>query len=139
MPPTAERRPQRTSPLVRCPGGYHASVPLPLPPTIDWDGGLVAALEAVTLMVGKLAGEGRRLPNPHLFIPPFVRRETVFSGRVEGIETTLAELLAADAGGTAKRNRADIYEVVSYVSTLEYGLARLQSLPLLLRLVCELH
>ena len=90
-------------------------------------------------MVGKLAGEGRRLPNPHLFIPPFVRRETVFSGRVEGIETTLAELLAADAGGTAKRNRADIYEVVSYVSTLEYGLARLQSLPLLLRLVCELH
>ena len=69
---------------ILCPGGYRACVPEPLPPLIAWDANLATALSRVDLAVGRLAGEGRRLPNPHLLIRPFVRREAVLSSRIEG-------------------------------------------------------
>lgn len=138
MSPT-ERNPQPHSRLIRCPGGYQACIPAPLPPPIAWDDELAAALSSANLAAGKLAGEGRRLANPHLVIRPFLRREAVLSSRIEGTETTLGELLAAEAGATTERNPADVREVVNYVSALEFGLGRLQALPLSLRLVRELH
>ncbi len=139
MTPVAERSLQRRGRLVRCPGGYQACVPEPLPPPIAWTAELVAALSSATLAAGKLAGEGRRLPNPHLVIQPFLRREAVLSSRIEGTETTLGELLADEAGGTVERNPTDLREVGNYVSALDYGLNRLATLPLSLRLVRELH
>jgi Fic family protein len=94
--------------------------------------------EADTLL-GKLAGEGRRLPNPHLLIRPFVQREAVYSSRIEGTQSTLGELLAVEAGAAVARSPADLREVGNYVAALEHGLARLPALPLSLRLVCEIH
>jgi Fic family protein len=91
------------------------------------------------MAIGRLAGEGRRLPNPHVFIRPFVRREAVYSSRIEGTESTLGELLAAEAGAAVDRSPADLHEVGNYVVALEYGLERLKTLPLSLRLVRELH
>ncbi len=139
MLPASERKRRPHGRLVNCPGGYRAYVPEPLPPRIAWDGALVAALSAADRAVGRLAGEGRRLPNPHLLIRPFVRREAVLSSRIEGTQTTLGELLAAEAGGVVARSSADLREVANYVVALEYGLERLRALPLSLRLVRELH
>ena len=124
---------------VRCAGGYWAYVPAPLPPPIAWDGGLTAALSSADRAIGRLAGEGRRLRNPHLLIRSFVRREAVLSSRIEGTQATLGELLAAEAGATVDRSPADLREVANYVAALEYGVARLRTLPLSLRLVRELH
>lgn len=124
---------------VRCPGGYFAFVPAPLPPPIVWDGALTAALSQADFALGRLAGEGRRFPNPHFFIRSFVRREAVLSSRIEGTRTTLAELLAAEAGGTGASDAADLREVGNYVAALEYGLGRFETLPLSLRLIRELH
>jgi Fic family protein len=89
--------------------------------------------------LGKLAGEGRRLPNPYLLIRPFIRREAVLSSRIEGTQSTLGELLAAEAGVAVTRSPDDLREVGNYVAALEYGLKRMKSLPLSLRLVRELH
>ena len=124
---------------IRCPGGYRAYVPEPLPPRFEWSAGLAAALSAADRAVGRLAGEGRRLPNPHLLIRPFVRREAVLSSRIEGTQATLGELLAAEAGAAVARSPADLREVANYVVALEYGVERLRTLPLSLRLVRELH
>lgn len=124
---------------IRCPGGYGAYVPEPLPPPITWSGDLAAALSRADLAVGRLAGEGRRLPNPHLLIRPFVRREAVLSSRIEGTQATLGELLAAEAGAAVERSPEDLREVANYVVALEHGVARLAELPLSLRLVRELH
>jgi Fic family protein len=63
----------------------------------------------------------------------------VLSSRIEGTQATLGELLAAEAGATVDRSPADLREVANYVAALEYGVARLRTLPLSLRLVRELH
>jgi len=124
---------------VRGPGGYQAYVPEPLPPPIRWNSGLAAALSAADRAIGRLAGEGRRLPNPHALIRPFIRREAVLSSRIEGTQATLGELLAAEAGAVVERSPADLREVGNYVTALEFGVERLGALPLSLRLVRELH
>ncbi len=102
---------------------------------------LISALSDADRAIGRLAGEGRQLPNPHWLIRPFVRREAVLSSRIEGTQATLGELLVAEAGesGVAARSPDDLREVSNYVVALEYGIERLRELPISLRLVRELH
>ncbi len=124
---------------IRCPNDYTAFVPNPLPPPLTWTPDLTRTLSDADRLIGRLAGEGGRLPNPHLLIRPFVRREAVLSSRIEGTQATLGELLAAEAGAPVERSPADVREVANYVTALEYGVKRLHTLPLSLRLVRELH
>jgi Fic family protein len=119
--------------------GYRAFRPDPLPPQLTWTPRLVRAMSDADQLLGRLAGEGRRLPNPHLLIRPFVQREAVFSSRIEGTQSTLGELLAAEAGAVVERSPEDLREVGNYVAALEHGIARLKNLPLSIRLVRELH
>ena len=63
---------------------YKAFVPNPLPPRLEWDSEVVQALSSADRALGELAGLGRSLPNPHLLIGPFLRREAVLSSRIEG-------------------------------------------------------
>ena len=132
-----DRRPNGR--VMDCIGGYQAYVPAPLPPPINWDQNLTVALSSADRAIGRLAGEGRRLPNPHLLIRPFVRKEAVLSSRIEGTQTTLGELFAAEAGTSIEQASADLREVGNYVTALEYGLHRLDTLPVSLRLVREIH
>ena len=124
---------------IRCPGGYEAFLPDPLPPKLELGSRLVRTLSEADRRIGQLAGEGRLLRNPHLVIRPFLKQEAVLSSRIEGTQATLGELLAADAGAHVERSPADLREVANYVVALEHGIARLESLPLSLRLVRELH
>ena len=134
---TGNRRPHGKT--VRLPAGYDAFVPAPLPPAFTWNAELVNALSAADRAIGRLAGESRRLPNPHLLVQPFLRREAVLSSRIEGTASTLTELLAAEAGASVNRNRADLEEVANCVRALDYGVKQLETLPLSLRLVRETH
>ncbi len=63
---------------------YYAFAPASLPPTLAYDAQLVSALSAADSALGELAGIGRRLPNPHVLLGPYVRREAVLSSRIEG-------------------------------------------------------
>jgi Fic family protein len=69
-------------------GDYSAFLPAPLPPALEWTPRLLLALSEADRKIGQLAGEGRRLPNPHLLLRPFVRREAVLSSRIEGTQAT---------------------------------------------------
>lgn len=125
--------------IVRCAEGYAAFLPAPLPPRIAWDGELALALSRADAALSELSGLGRQLPNPHLLIAPYLRREAVLSSRIEGTQASLADLLADEAGQAPQAPADDVLEVRNYVHALEYGVQRLGSLPFSLRLVRELH
>ena len=116
-----------------------AFVPPPLPPQFQWTPRLVNELSEADRLIGRLAGEGGCLPNPHVLIRPFVRREAVLSSKIEGTQATLGEVLAAEAGAVVKRSPDDLKEVDNCVVALEYGISRLKTLPMSVRLVRELH
>ncbi len=101
--------------------GYQSFIPNPLPPIIEWNNILVSSLSRADHILGMLAREGVRLPNPHLLIRPFVAREAVLSSKIEGTQATLGEVLAQDAGADVKRHPDDLQEVHNYILALDYG------------------
>ena len=121
------------------PEGYRTFLPDPLPPSIEWTSRLINALSDADRAVGRLAGEGRRLPNPHILIRPFVAREAVLSSKIEGTQATLGELLAAEAGAVVNQSPDDLREVANYVVALEHGLSRLDTTGLTMELLREVH
>ena len=139
MPKKETSKPKVPGRWMRCQTGYSAYVPDPLPPALTWTPKLVRALSDADHLIGRLAGEGGRLPNPHLLMRPFIKREAVLSSRIEGTQATLGELLEAEVGVAVDRSPDDLREVANYVAALEYGIKRLQKLPLSLRLMRELH
>jgi Fic family protein len=123
--------------LVKATGGYWAYIPNPLPPDLEWDTELVSKVSKADLAVGTLSGLGETLPNPHLLIYPFIRREAVLSSRIEGTQSSLSDLLLFEA--TQVERQRDVKEVQNYVHAMEYGLKRLNELPLSVRFIRELH
>lgn len=114
-------------------------VPEMLPPSLEVDWSLAAEISAADRRLGELAGAARTLPNPHLLIGPFSRREAVLSSKIEGTQASLSDLLSFEALGPAADKKPDVEEVANYVSALEYGLTRIKELPLSLRLIREVH
>jgi len=124
---------------VRAAQGYFAYVPAPLEPEIHLDIELVRVLSDADRAISELAGIARTLPNPHLLIGPFVRREAVLSSRIEGTQASYSDLLFFDAAQLRETEVPDVREVSNYVRALEHGLKRLDELPLSLRLIREMH
>jgi Fic family protein len=79
------------------------------------------------------------LPNPHLLISPFMRREAVLSSRIEGTQASLSDLFLFEAAASLKPNPPDVKEVANYVHALQYAIDRRAILPLSLRLIRETH
>lgn len=130
---------EKTGQVVKTLQGYWAFVPDPLPPPLipSWE--LVRQISEADRALSELAGVARTLPNPHLLISPFVRREAVLSSRIEGTQASLSDLFFFEASGTIPPQVPDVQEVSNYVKALEYGLVRLQDLPVSLRLIKEIH
>lgn len=134
--------------LVKVGGGdaaFWAFVPDRLPPQLTLDMSLLMELSQADRAVGELEGLGQDLPNAHMLIRPLLRREAVLSSRIEGTQTSLPALFAYEAGqplllaDERQFREEDTHEVLNYVLALEYGLERVNSLPLSLRLIREVH
>jgi Fic family protein len=69
----------------------------------------------------------------------YVRKEAVLSSQIEGTQSSLDDLLAFELDGTSTRLPDDLEEVVNHVAAMNYGLERLKTLPLSLRLIREIH
>ena len=118
---------------------YWAYVPNPLPPKIELDWDLANLLSEANSKVGELSGAGQLLPNPHLLIGPFIRREAVMSSRIENTQSGLDDLFMFEADETERPRISAVEEVVNYVRAMEYGIKRLRDLPISSRLLCEIH
>jgi Fic family protein len=126
--------------VVRPPGRwtFYSFVPAPLPRVLTLQPETVLALSRADTALGRLAGAGRLLPNPHVLVNPYITREAVASTRIEGTQASLSEALEATATGHV-RPGSDVREVQNYIAALGRGLSLLTELPLCLRLLREVH
>ena len=122
--------------------GYRAFIPEPLPPTpgirLD-DPELARLLSLADQSIGRLDGYAELLPNPDLFVAMYVRREAVLSSQIEGTQSTLDDVLTFELEERLDELPQDVEEIVNYVRAMNYGLHRIEELPLSLRLLREIH
>ncbi len=120
------------------PSGYKSFVPKKLPPDpmINMDLEMLKLLSDADRKLGRLDGITHILPNPELFVAMYVQKEAVLSSQIEGTQASLTDVL--DIASDASKD-TEIQDVVNYVSAMKYGLKRLQSFPLCLRLIREIH
>lgn len=79
------------------------------------------------------------MPHPDLFVYMYVRKEAVLSSQIEGTQSSLHDLLRAEAELFHRALADDVDEVVNYVAAMKHGLERLAELPVSVRLIREIH
>lgn len=132
----------RAGRYVRQSSGYSAFLPNPLPPDppLQVTGELQGLLSNADRALGRLDGSIVTLPNPDLLVFMYVRKEAVLSSQIEGTQSSLQDLLTAEADlfdpSTVPR---DVDEVINYVKAMNHGLGRLEELPVSVRLIKEIH
>lgn len=120
--------------------GYRAFIPKPLPPIPPVEmGRLHDLLSRADRALGRLDGSVLTLPNPDLFVFMYVRKEAVLSSQIEGTQSSLQDVLAAEAQILSSERPSDVREVLNYIKALRYGLERLDKLPVSVRLIREIH
>lgn len=123
--------------------------PLPHPPPLHLEP-LHSLMEEANQGLGRLDGMSAILPNPHLFVDMYVRKEAVLSAQIEGTQSSLADLLryevreveAASYGDKATPDPPldDVLDTSLYVDAMRYGMSQLQQgMPLSNRLIKEIH
>lgn len=131
----------RAGRYVTQPTGYRAFMPASLPPdpALNLGGELTGLLSQADRALGRLDGSVLTLPNPDLFVFMYVRKEAVLSSQIEGTQSSLQDLLAAEAQLFDQDLPLDVDEVINYVRAMNHGLARLAELPVSVRLIREIH
>ena len=119
-----------------------AFIPRPLPPDppLSIDGALRDRLDAALLALGRLDSVSTLLPDTHLFLYMYVRKEAVLSSQIEGTQSSLSDLLLYEADAVPGVPLDDVREVSNYVAATEHGLGRVrEGFPFSNRLIRELH
>lgn len=107
---------------------------------MDWDAPLVTALAEAERNLSKLNSMGDVLPSHNILARPFSRREAVVSSRIEGTRASLTDLFTYESNQLSfLEPGTDVREVHNYIRALDYSLQRLESLPVSLRLIREIH
>jgi Fic family protein len=119
------------------PHSYIAYFPATLPRSFALPASLVTLLADAEAALGRLAGVGQLLPNPHLLIRPYLLREAVASTMIEGTQASLAEIFELGAAGEPPN--ADLEEVLAYVDAMEWAVTAAPALPISNRMLLETH
>lgn len=131
----------RSGTVVRTLTGYSAFLPKTLPPDppICMDSEMQSLLSVADRKLGRLDGIIQVLPNPDLFLAMYVKKEAILSSQIEGTQASLVDVLNAPDKGKTETRRDGVEDVVNYVHAMNWGLERLEHLPLSLRLIREIH
>jgi Fic family protein len=119
-----------------------AFVPHPLPPDppLQIDSRLRDLLDNALLALGRLDSISIVLPDTHLFLYMYVRKEAVLSSQIEGTQSSLSDLLLFELEEAPGVPMDDVVEVSNYVAALDLGLKRLgEGFPISNRLIREIH
>src|SRR3989344_1448126 len=120
---------------------YTAFIPNQLPFEVNIDPELQTLLSRADIALGRLDGVADNLPKDivDFFILMYVRKEATLSSQIEGTQATFVDVLKAEARIEDEETHKDVDEVINYISAMNYGLRRLQTMPLSLRIIREIH
>ena len=107
----------------------------------DWiwnDSQLNKLLAEANLQLGTLNGFAEQIPNIDIYIKMHVKVEANKSSRIEGTKTTIDEDLLEKLDVNPEK-RDDWQEVQNYVEAINYGIKRINELPVCTRLIKEIH
>jgi Fic family protein len=131
---------QKSGRIIQTYTGYWAYLPAPLPPEFVWSTNLVSKLAEAERELARLASFADSFPFPRLLIQPFVRNEAFLSSRIEGTRSSLVDLYKYETSQLSFfEQTGDVKEVFNYVQAMDFGLERLETLPVSLRLIREVH
>ena len=120
---------------------YSAFIPAALPPKppVTMDNELWRLLSDADRALGRLDAVTQILPDTGRFVLMYIRKEALYSSQIEGTQASLDEIVAFEDSISDADNPADVEEVVNYIRAITFGLQRLETLPVSLRLIRELH
>lgn len=123
--------------------GYPTYNPAPLPPDFEYTSNLIEKMATARGTVGKLSGIGQMVyASRMLLLGPFIRREAVFSSRIEGTYATVSAVYAHEAGeedAIEGVTRHEVSEVLNYVQATQEGLNRIDDSEITADLLKGLH
>lgn len=119
-------------------GKYLSFMPEKLPPKFDYSSSLVLALSKADSTISKLSGAGLLLPNPNLLIVPYLKKEALSSSRIEGTRISLSDYFLSEAKGIKKED-IEATEVGNYIKAINYALKNIETYPITLNLIKEMH
>lgn len=127
--------------VVREPGnkwGFWYFKPAPIPCELALVPTTIKALSDADAALGRLYGLGALIRDPELLLGPYLTQEAIASSRIEGTQTSLSEVLQAEAGGGPTASE-DIAEVERYIAATRRGYELIKTLPITQRLILDLH
>lgn len=114
--------------------------PLPPAPPLEFSSALREKWDTAHLTLGRLDSVTTLLPNAHLFLYSYVRKEAVLSSQIEGTQSSLADLMLYENDAAPGVPLDDVEEVSCYVRALNFGLGRVrEGWPVSYPFVLELH
>src|SRR3989344_8982916 len=127
--------------LIQQPSGYKAFIPDKFPPgeQIVLSSKTQQLHAKAALVLGKLDGITQLLPDLDFFIFMYIRKEATRSSEIEGTQATIVDVIKSQAEIETNRFPQDVERIIHYINAMEYGLKRLETLPLSLRFIREIH
>lgn len=126
--------------IIQQPTGYKAFIPDKFPPVIPINlNTKTQQLHAkAVLMLGKLDGVTQLLPDLDFFIFMYIRKEAARSSEIEGTRATMVDVIKTEAE-IENKLPDDVDRILHYIKAMNYGLKRIEKLPLSLRFIREVH
>lgn len=107
-------------------------------PPIQYDNELIYLVSEANRFIGRLDEVTDTLISPNYFVYMYARKEATLSSQIEGTQATFSDLIKAEAG-ISDEVPDDVKEIENYIKAINYGFERIETLPLSLRLIREIH
>jgi Fic family protein len=120
---------------------YFCFIPAFLPPqnpSVNYDDEMIYLLSEANRYIGRLDEVTDTLIAPNYFVYMYARKEATLSSQIEGTQATFSDLIKAEAG-IEEDVPNDVKEIENYIKAIDYGFKRMETLPLSLRLIREIH
>lgn len=120
--------------------GFKAFIPDPFPPKngFNFSAQVIQKANIATLKLGKLDGITQLLPDVDFFLFMYIRKDAASSSQIEGTRATMIDAIEAESQ-TSEKFPKDVDDILHYIRALNYGIKRLNTLPVSLRLIKEIH